>query len=104
MKNEDIDGGVFPAKILDRDSQLLSTGEVRLYTKLCSGMFWPQDVEDFRKTQGSAAILQMEYGGQYKLVNFRACSSHHSDVVNHWEFDYEHLIINDLGSSAVKVQ
>ena len=79
----------FPAKILDSDNQLLSTGKARLYTKLFAGTFWPQEQEGIQTIQERAAILQAESGSQYRLKDFHTCRDHHPDIVNHCEFYFE---------------
>lgn len=78
----------FQATILDSDNQPLSTGQARLYTKLCCGTFWPLTQGDVQKIQGRAATLQAKDGSRYKLKNFHACPHHLPEVVNHCEFDY----------------
>lgn len=83
---------MFPAKILGRDSQLLSTGEARLYTKLHSGVYWPPNAADCQKLPESAAILKMSDGSRYALRNMKVCPHSFPDSVsNHCDFDYDPL-------------
>ena len=91
MKDADTQIVEFPAKILARDNQLLSSGTARLYTKKCCGTFWPLAPADCRNLQGRAAILQAKDGSRYELKDFHACPLHHPAVVNHCEFDFFRL-------------
>lgn len=88
MKDEAIHTIESGATILDRDNQPLSSGQVRLYTTLHSGVFWPHRLEHVLKLQESAATLKTEDGSLYALKNFRPCPGVPSNVVNHCEFDF----------------
>jgi hypothetical protein len=90
-KAEAIQTVEFQAKILDRDNQLLSIGRVRLYTKQCSGTFWPLVQADVSRIPKQAAILETEDHSFYSLSNFQPCPGEHMAAVNHCQFDYEEV-------------
>ena len=77
------------ATVLDRDNRPLSSGQVRLYTKLHSGVFWPQDEVGAATLPKNAARLKTSDGSVFSLKSFEVCQHVHIGEVNHCEFEYD---------------
>jgi hypothetical protein len=88
MKDEDNPTIEFPATVLDRDNQLLASGQARLYTKRNCGMFWTQVPKDVHSLPNCATTLRSSTGSLYEIRNLKVYPHHYREIVNHCEFEY----------------
>lgn len=74
-----------PAMILDRDNQILSSGEARIYTAQSRGVFLPHTPPDEEKllTHGAIVLVSRD---RIPLRHLERCRSYGN---LHYEFDFD---------------
>jgi hypothetical protein len=85
--NKAIQSGNYLATLLDADNRILSTGEARIYTEQCCGVFWPHAPADEDLLLKTVASVQTSDGHILSILKISRCPADFPPVV-HYDFDF----------------